>query len=211
MNFISILSALLIIIIAYFMGSVPTGVWYTQIVHQKDIRKFGSGNSGTTNVGRNFGLKAAVVVAIVDVLKGLIPTLLAGRLFSESPWVMMLAAIAAIIGHAYPIFADFKGGKVVATSIGVLLAINFGMALVQVIMLFGLLYLSSIMSFSALLSYGAVAIYLILSNPYISVKIGFIIIFGLMVYRHKDNLQRLIAGNERQLNWGLHLFNNKKD
>ncbi len=211
MNILYTLLSYFMIPIAYLLGSIPTGIWYSKFVHQKDIRTMGSGNSGTTNVGRNFGLKAAVVVAIVDVLKGFLPVFITLHFFPSNHWLIMLVSLAAIIGHAYPYFADYKGGKIVATSIGVLLAINFSLAFIQVIMLFSLLYISSVMSFSALLSYGAVALYMIIAHPSLAFKMGMFIIYLFMLYRHRDNIQRLLKGNERQLKWGLHALNKNKD
>ncbi|WP_282920759.1 glycerol-3-phosphate 1-O-acyltransferase PlsY [Ignavigranum ruoffiae] len=194
---------LIFILLSYLLGSVPTGVWYSLANHKIDIRHLGSGNSGSTNIGRNFGLKAAVIVALIDVLKGWIPVSLASLFFKDQPEIIIFTALACVIGHAYPIFANFKGGKMVATSIGALLAINFPLALAQVICLFLILYVTSLMSFSALLSYGAATLYIIISHPLSVFKLGFFVIYLLMVYRHRANIQRLITGQEPMISWGL--------
>lgn len=193
----------LFIILSYLIGSIPTGVWYSLISHKIDVRNLGSGNSGSTNVGRNFGFKAGAMVALIDVFKGWFPVFLAKLLFSDQPLVVGLVALACVIGHAFPVFADFRGGKIVASSIGILLAFNFGLGIVQVICLFAILYITSTMSFSALLSYGAASLYIIISNPYLSYKLAFLLIFVLMVIRHKDNIHRLRLGRENFVAWGL--------
>lgn len=204
MSFTSILIAIIFIFLGYILGSIPSGVWYSLLEHKIDIRTLGSGNSGTTNVGRNFGLKAAVIVAICDVLKGLLPVLITSWIYPNNKWVVILVGMSALLGHAFPIFANFKGGKIVATSIGVLLATHFPLAVVQVITLFAVLYVTSIMSFSALLSFGAATLFIIISSPYMAYKIGFLVIFIFMAYRHRENIARLLKRQEREIGWGLH-------
>lgn len=204
MRFTTFLTSIILIAFGYILGSIPSGVWYSILEHKIDIRGLGSGNSGTTNVGRNFGFKAAAIVAVCDVLKGLLPVLITSLLFPNKQWLIMLVGGAALLGHAYPMFANFKGGKIVATSIGLLLATHFSLALAQIITLFAILYITSIMSFSALLSFGAACLYILIASPYLSYKIGFLCIFIFMCYRHRENIQRLIHGQEREIGWGLH-------
>ena len=191
------------VIFSYLLGATPTGVWYSLANHKIDVRTLGSGNSGATNIGRNFGFKAAAIVAVVDVLKGWIPILLAKLFFADQPLIIILTGIAAVIGHAYPVFANFKGGKIVATSIGVLLGFNFTLAVIQVICLFTILFITSLVSFSSLLSYGATTLYIIIAEPLWVYKLGFLVIYFFMVYRHRANIQRLINNQEPYLKWGL--------
>lgn len=204
MTFTTILIFLILLLVAYFLGSVPSGVWYSLLQHKVDIRSLGSGNSGSTNIGRNFGFKAAAIVAVCDVLKGLLPVLITSWIFPENKWIVIIVGIAALMGHAYPIFANFKGGKVVATSIGILLATHFPLAIVQILTLFAILYITSIMSFSALLSFGAACLYILISSPFWAFKVGFLGIFLFMCYRHRENIQRLLQRQEREIGWGLH-------
>lgn len=204
MTFTIILIFLILLLVAYFLGSVPSGVWYSLLQHKVDIRSLGSGNSGSTNIGRNFGFKAAAIVAVCDVLKGLLPVLITSWIFPENKWIVIIVGIAALMGHAYPIFANFKGGKVVATSIGILLATHFPLAIVQILTLFAILYITSIMSFSALLSFGAACLYILISSPFWAFKVGFLGIFLFMCYRHRENIQRLLQRQEREIGWGLH-------
>lgn len=191
------------VILAYCVGSFPTGVLYSRSRHNIDVRALGSGGSGGTNVGRNFGFRAAVIVTAVDVLKGLIPVLISKIIFINSPLIIMLTALACVIGHAYPIWASFRGGKIVATSIGVLVAFNFWIALGMVTLLGILIFLTSIVSLSAMTSYSIVALYIVFTNPEPIYKVGFVLIALLLLYRHRTNIHRLLKGEESRINWGL--------
>lgn len=192
-----------ILICAYLAGSIPTGVWYSKLVHKIDVRTLGSGNSGGTNVGRNFGPIAALIVIAVDVLKGWIPMAIAKHHFAgQMDWVVMLVGILAVLGHAYPLFGDFRGGKVVATSIGVMLGYHFSLALIQVFLLVVFLYLSSMVSFAAMTSYLCGVIWIIMKH-HLVYGIGFALISMFMMYRHRQNIQRILNGNERRVSWGL--------
>lgn len=195
---------ILFIFLAYLAGSIPSGVWYSKYVHKIDVRELGSGNSGGTNIGRNFGAVAAIVVIAVDVLKGWLPILLAKNFFPTLDWAIMLTGIASIIGHAYPLWANFRGGKVVATSVGVLLGFWFNIALVQVALLALLVFLTSMVSLSAILSYSIIALYILFSTPSNIYGIGFIFIALFMMYRHRANIQRILKGEERRINFGLY-------
>lgn len=200
---------ILLIIATYLLGSIPTGVWYSRLRYRQDVRQTGSGNSGATNIGRTYGFQSAVLVAMIDVLKGWIPVLLAKWLFTDNAWVISAVALAALIGHAYPIWANFKGGKIVATSIGVLLGFHFWIALVMVISFFTLLYLTSTVSFSAMLSYSLTAFYLFLTQPNKIYGVTFILIALFMIYRHRQNIERLLRHEEKTINFGLGLWLNQ--
>ncbi|MGX7076338.1 glycerol-3-phosphate 1-O-acyltransferase PlsY [Globicatella sanguinis] len=188
--------------ICYLLGSIPTGVWYSKIKHQIDVRELGSGNSGATNIGRNFGFKAAIFVTVIDVLKGLVAMILAHYFYPNTDWVIMGAGIAAILGHAYPIFANFRGGKVVATSFAVLAGYNFFIGLSFVLLLFLLIYLTSTISLAALTSFSLAALYVLITQPLIF-GLGFIAIAAFMIYRHRTNVVRLMKGEESRINFGL--------
>ncbi|MGF3066185.1 glycerol-3-phosphate 1-O-acyltransferase PlsY [Facklamia sp. P12945] len=195
--------AILMIIVGYLAGSIPSGVWYSKYIHNIDVRTLGSGNSGGTNIGRNFGPIAAIVVIIVDILKGYLPVLMAQQLLgSDSDLAIMLTAIAAVLGHAYPIFSQFRGGKIVATSVGVLLAFNFYIALAMVALFITILLLTSIVSIAAMTSFLLVAIWIILREPLVY-SWGFAFMAVLMVYRHRENIQRLLKGEESRVTFGL--------
>ena len=190
------------IILTYLIGSIPSGVIYSQMRHQRDVRHYGSGGTGATNIGRNFGFRAAVIVAFCDALKGFIPVLLALHFFNE-PAIIIATMLAAVIGHAYPIFANFKGGKIVATSMGAFLAYDYKIAILVILAFFIILYLTSIVSLSSMLSYTLIACYYVMTSPILVVRIGFILLWLFVLYRHKDNIQRLRQGQERHIRWGL--------
>lgn len=198
---------IIILLCAYLAGSIPSGVWYSKWVHHIDVRELGSGNSGGSNIGRNFGKKAAFIVITIDLLKGWIPTALACHYFAgQQDWLVMGVGIACVIGHAYPLFAHFKGGKIVATSIGVLLGFHFYLAICQVILLVICLYLSSMISLAAMVSYTLTVIYIIMTQAFVY-KIGFTAIALFMIYRHRQNIDRILHGNERRLPFGLYRTN----
>lgn len=194
---------IIFIIISYLIGSFPTGVLYSKNQHNIDVRTLGSGGSGGTNIGRNFGFKAAVFVTAIDILKGLIPVLVAKAWFGDNTIVIMLTALACVIGHAYPIWANFKGGKIVATSIGVMLAFNFWIALVMVLTLGLIILITSTVSLSAMLSYSLTALYISFTYDELSYKVGFILSALFLLYRHRENINRLMKGTENRINFGF--------
>lgn len=199
----SILQALIFILIAYGVGSIPTGVWYSRFIHRVDVRTLGSGNSGGTNVGRNFGPVAAVVVIAVDVLKGWIPMAIALSWFAGvHDWAVVLTGLACVVGHAYPIWGGFKGGKIVATSFGVLLGFNFWLAIFTAILLLIALYFFSMVSLAAMISYTLGTVIIILTYPFVY-GIGFTLMVLFMIYRHRENIDRILHGHERTINFGL--------
>ena len=139
-----------VIVLAYLLGSIPSGIWIGKYFYHTDIRTYGSGNSGTTNTFRVLGKKAGTIVLIMDMLKGSAATLLPIWLgVNIHP---LLAGVVAALGHTYPLFAGFKGGKAVATSAGILLAYNplfFAEAIVAFIIY---LYFSRMVSLSSILA-----------------------------------------------------------
>ena len=197
---------LLVIISGYLIGSIPTGVWYSKLIHQTDVRNLGSGNSGGTNVGRNFGPKAGIIVTTIDVLKGWLPMSLAILILSGSPLAIMATGIALTLGHAYPLWANFKGGKIVATSIGVLLGYHFIDGVIVGIGLLVIIYLLSVVSISSILAYFLGLILIFAQADHWAYRIGFFLIWCLLIYRHRENLHRLKEGQERELSWGRHYF-----
>ncbi|MBF6625567.1 glycerol-3-phosphate 1-O-acyltransferase PlsY [Tuanshanicoccus lijuaniae] len=192
----------LYLILAYLVGSIPTGVWYSRFKHHIDVRELGSGNSGATNVGRNFGFKAALFVTLVDIFKGMLVVMLAKHLFPNEPYLIMGTAIAAVLGHAYPIYANFKGGKVVATSFGVAAGFSLPIAFFGALFLFLLIYLTSTISLSAMSSFTATALYIYFTQDDIY-GYGFLLIAVFLMYRHRPNVHRLLQGTESRISFGL--------
>ena len=138
-----------VIVLAYLLGSIPSGIWIGKYFYHTDIRTYGSGNSGTTNTFRVLGKKAGTIVLIMDMLKGSAATLLPIWLGAEIH--PLLAGVVAALGHTYPLFAGFKGGKAVATSGGIILAYNplfFTEAIIAFVIY---LYFSRMVSLSSIL------------------------------------------------------------
>lgn len=181
------------LIITYLLGSIPFGLIISKFFG-KDIRKEGSGNIGATNVTRVLGKKAGLLVLILDMLKGFLPIYIAKHIFDTK--LISLLAIASVIGHCFSIFLKFKGGKGVATAIGVLLALSFKTALIVIMFWLGVFLVSGYVSLASMLSASIswVIINFIENNTYFTYAafiIGLIIIL-----KHKDNLDRLLKGTE---------------
>ncbi|EGF21623.1 acyl-phosphate glycerol 3-phosphate acyltransferase [Streptococcus sanguinis SK1058] len=200
------------LILAYLLGSIPTGLWIGQIFFKKNLREYGSGNTGTTNTFRILGKTAGTATFAIDFLKGTAATLLPFFLHIEgvSPLVF---GLLAVIGHTFPIFAGFKGGKAVATSAGVVLGFSPAFFIYLIVIFASILYLGSMISLASVLS-AVIAILSALLFP----LVGFIlpnydlfftlIIIALaliIILRHKDNIQRIKQKKENLIPWGLNI------
>jgi acyl phosphate:glycerol-3-phosphate acyltransferase len=185
---------IIVMIFSYLLGSIPTG-YIVGALSGIDIRKAGSGNVGATNVARVVGKKRGLLTLIVDVGKGFIPVFVAGRL-GLSDTAMALVAILAFLGHLYPVFLKFQGGKGVATALGALLALA-PMATVILMVIFALVAVSSrLVSLSSIVAALAAPITL-WSLSYSPPIIGTGVFFAVMIIaRHRDNIRRLFAGTE---------------
>ncbi len=207
----------LFIIIAYLLGSIPTGLWIGHYIYGKNLREHGSGNTGTTNTFRILGPKAGTITLLVDILKGTLATTLP-MMFHVDAVSPILIGFFAVIGHIFPLFAHFKGGKAVATSAGVLLGFA-PLFLLYLLVIFVLtLYLFSMISLSSLV----VAI-LALIGVWLFPLIGFILpqydmiftiivtlLASLILIRHKDNVGRIKRHEENLVPFGLNLLKQKK-
>lgn len=193
---------------AYLLGSIPSGVWIGKKMYGKDIREFGSGNSGTTNTFRVLGFKAGVMVLLADVLKGTVAGSLPYLLHSDlNP---MVVGLGAIIGHTFPIFAQFKGGKAVATSAGVLLAYNPPFFIFSVSLFLIILYFSRMVSFSSMFALLIITPSSLMTHDWILTTIaGILTIF--IIIRHKENIKRIRLGTESKVPFGYGYKKSKKD
>jgi acyl phosphate:glycerol-3-phosphate acyltransferase len=186
---------LTVVIGSYLIGAIPTGLIVVRLLSGEDIRRHGSGNIGTVNVLRVAGPATAIVVLAVDIVKGLVPILLALR--AEAPaWVVVLGGLAAIAGHNWSIFLGFQGGKGIATSFGVLLGLSWAAAAIAAAVWLVTVAVTRYSSLGSLLAVVSVPITLWRlrqSEEYVS----FGVIAALFaIYRHRANLQRLVAGTE---------------
>ena len=186
---------ILLIILGYFLGSIPWGYLFCK-AKGIDIRQVGSGATGGTNVSRVLGMKAGILVSILDVVKAVIPVYLAMK-FLFFDWQIILVAITPILGHIFPVWLNFKGGKGVASTFGVLFLL-LGWQAVSVLILIQVLVLVSvrIMSFSSLTMASFIpAVALFFSNS-LSFYILGLVLFILVWWTHRENLQRIKEGRE---------------
>lgn len=190
--------ALILPIIAYMLGSIPFGLIVGKIGYGIDIREHGSGNLGGTNTFRTLGVKAGLIVTIADILKG---TLAASLPFwFGSDLHPLFVGMFAVIGHVYPLFAKFKGGKAVATSGGVLLFYSPLLFVAMLACFFICLYLSKYVSLSSIIT-GIFAFALALFKGDIPLIIVVGLLAGFVIWRHRTNIQRIKEKTEPKIKW----------
>ena len=195
----------IILICAYLLGAIPSGLWIGKLFYQTDIRDHGSGNLGGTNSFRVLGKKAGLIVTLIDILKGTAATLLPLIPFFVDTTVhpLILGAIA-VIGHMFPIFAGFRGGKAVATSGGVLLGYAFPLFIVLIAVFFISLKLTKMVSLSSMIVSVVAVIYCIVNvilTGDIALLILVIILATFIIYRHRANIKRIKEGTEPKVKW----------
>lgn len=201
------MNELLLIVLAYLIGSIPTSVWVSQYFFGIDIREYGSGNAGATNVYRVLGPKWGTTVMIVDMLKGILAVKLALLLpqYADSNTrflnLQIILGLAAVIGHVFPIWADFRGGKGVATLFGLVLGISPLTALCCSGVFLLVLYLTRFVSLSSIFASIAFPVFiLVIFNVDNEIYRVFAIAVALMVVlTHQKNIGRLLKGNESKV------------
>jgi glycerol-3-phosphate acyltransferase PlsY len=203
------------IVLAYLLGSFPTGYIAVKQLKGIDIREVGSGSTGATNVLRTLGKVPGAIVLFIDCLKGVLAIILVYALFTFAandnlipstvnvslwqPWLVTLAGLAAIFGHSKSIFLGFTGGKSVATGIGILLAISWQVGLATIGVFAVVMAISRIVSLSSIMGAIGVSIFMVIFHqplPYL--------LFGIagglyVIFRHRSNIQRILAGTEPQV------------
>src|SRR3990170_3767213 len=193
------LELIIFIITAYLIGSIPTGIVVAKILGAPDPRAVGSGNIGATNVGRAAGKAAGIITLVGDVLKGFLIILLAFYIFGNSPKEISIAGIAVFLGHLFPVFLKFKGGKGVATTLGVFLAIGPFQAILALILFIIIVAIFKYVSVASMIASVSIPLLLNLSpatSPYIPLAV---IISVLIILKHSDNIKRLIQGTENKI------------
>ncbi len=189
---------ILFAVASYLLGAIPTGYLIFRLSEKKDIRSFGSGSTGATNIMRTKGLFHAIPVLVVDVGKGVAAAWLAARLFND-PLFTFTCGFLAVLGHCYPVYLGFKGGKGVATSLGVFAYLGFTPFLLSLFIFFlvaGLSRYVSLASLLSVLSYPFLALVLT-GNSWLALTGSSI--FILVALRHTGNIKRLISRTERKL------------
>ena len=188
----------LLMIAAYLIGSIPTGLIFGKLIWKKDLRQYGSHNIGATNAWRILGRKAGLLIFILDFLKGQLGVLLGAYLLA-SPGAMVVGGLFAVLGHMFPIFIGFKGGKGVATGLGVISALMPKVTLIVVVVW---LVLTLITRYVSVASIVAAVLTPILAAAFKEPIIYFLfalVIAVFIVFRHRENIQRLKAGHENKI------------
>jgi glycerol-3-phosphate acyltransferase PlsY len=203
----SIIKLLLTLIFSYLLGSVATAVWTGKIFHGVDVREHGSGNAGATNVIRVLGWKTGVPVLLIDVLKGWLAAMLpvffnlAGHDTAQMTNFQILAGICAVLGHIFPLFAGFHGGKGVATIFGVLLAIHPLGTLSCLGVFLIVLFISGYVSLSSMSAGVAFPVFLLFffDTPSVFLKVFSVVVAAALIITHRKNIKRLLKGEESKL------------
>ena len=201
---------IVVAILSYLIGSINFSIIISKKVAGFDVREKGSGNAGTTNMLRTVGKKAALITLVCDILKGVISILLAlliGKIAKEAnnSILVQIAGILVIIGHTFPIFFKFKGGKGVATAVGVLLTTNWQIGLICLI--FGLV----LIALTRMVSLGSITAAILFPILVLLIKTNYIvegnyfiyslIIAVMVVFNHRENVKRLLSGTENKLSF----------
>lgn len=195
---------ILLILLGYLYGSIPFALVIGKVFYNTDVRESGSGNLGGTNAGRVLGKKAGISVIVLDALKAVIIFYLSSYLslkFNLNPDIKYIAGLACIFGHCYPIFAEFRGGKAVSTSLGYFLCIEPLYAVVAIVVFLLVLKISKYVSLSSI----STALIVLCITPFLAVsitaKLCILIAVILLVYRHKDNIKRIKNHTESKIQW----------
>lgn len=199
----------ILLVLAYLIGSIPTAVWVSKLVYGIDIREHGSGNAGATNAFRILGAKAGAWVMFCDMLKGFIAVKLA--LFSPLPLhcepfvnLQIFLGLLAVIGHIFPLWADFRGGKGIATLFGMILSIDLVVAVSLVAVFFMMLMLTkyvSLSSITASIAFPLMILFIFNTHTELSYRLFAIATAFLVVLTHHKNISRLLSGNENKTNF----------
>ena len=206
------INTILGLILAYLLGSIPTGLWIGQIFFKKNLREYGSGNTGTTNTFRILGKTAGTVTFAIDFLKGTLATLLPLLLHINGVSPMIFGLIA-VLGHTFPIFAEFKGGKAVATSAGVVLGFSPLFFSYLIIIFFFIFFLGSLFSLVSTVVAGF-AIISVLIFPSLGIILPsydllftliIILLASIILIRHRDNMERIKNKSENLIPWGINV------
>jgi glycerol-3-phosphate acyltransferase PlsY len=194
-------------LLAYLLGSIPSAVWIGKSIHNIDVREHGSGNAGTTNVIRVLGWKTGIPVLIIDIIKGWVAAMLpvffhlAGNGSALLVNLQIGAGVIAIVGHIFPVFAGFRGGKGVATIFGVLLAVHFLLTLCALGVFLVVLLITGIVSVSSMaagLSF-PIFLFLLFETPSLLFKVFSVFVAIALIATHRKNIGRLLKGEEKKL------------
>lgn len=196
---------LILSLVSYLIGAIPTGVILTRLSGADDIRTAGSGNIGATNVYRVAGRGLGVLTLLGDALKGAVPVLIVQKLMAMDPLTVSIVALAAFLGHCFPVYLKFKGGKGVATALGIFLVLSPKAILIAFALFVVVLYLWRYISLASMSAASSMP-FLVLFFTNLSYEkaaaqfLATLVIAALIIWRHKANIVRLRQGNENKFN-----------
>lgn len=190
------LQTALALVAAYLIGAIPFGVVLTRLTGVGDVRASGSGNIGATNVYRTFGRRLGLLTLAMDALKGLVPVLLAGSLLDFSPPQVAMVAAAAFLGHCYPIYLGFKGGKGVATALGIYLVLSPLSVLGALLLFAGILWRWRYVSLASVSAAAAIPLLVGVFERSWPLVLATLFISVMVIVRHRANIERLRNGTE---------------
>ena len=193
-----LLSSLLLLAIGYLLGSMPNGYLAGRWLKGIDLRQCGSGSTGATNVLRNVGKAPALVVFLLDVGKGALAVLLAKN-FGLNDWVQVLAGLAALAGHIWPVWLGWKGGKAVATGLGMFLGLAWPVGLACFGLFMAVISISRIVSLSSVVAAIGLPVLMVISGNSSAYVVVSLVASVLVLWRHRSNIERLIAGTEPRI------------
>lgn len=191
---------LIVLLMAYLIGAIPCGVLLTRFFGAGDIRSAGSGNIGATNVYRVAGKKLGILTLLGDALKGAIPVAVAKFVFLLPEWGIAVVAVAAFLGHCYPVYLGFKGGKGVATALGIYLILSPWAVLIALVLFAGILYKTRYVSLGSIAAATLLPFLVILINRSNELLAASLLISMLVILRHRANIRRLLDKTESRFN-----------
>lgn len=186
-----------LIILSYFFGAIPSGVWIGKIFKNIDVRDYGSKNSGATNSYRVLGAKLGIAVLIIDVLKGFIPLYIASK-FNLAYNDLVILGLVAILAHTFSCFISFKGGKGVATSLGVFLFLAPVITLILLVIFILVVYFTKYISLGSITAAFLLPIFTFFTHRDTYLFTLSVVIAIFVIYRHKTNISRLLSGTENK-------------
>ena len=193
-----ILNALLLLAIGYALGAIPSGYLAGRWLKGIDLRDCGSGSTGATNVLRNVGKGPALLVFLVDVGKGALAVLLA-KSVGLSDWVQVLAGLAALAGHIWPVWLGWKGGKAVATGLGMFLGLAWPVGLASFGLFMATISLSRIVSLASVVAAIGLPVLMLVAGNSSAYVVVSLVASSMVIWRHRSNIQRLMAGTEPRI------------
>lgn len=201
-----VLWTVVLAVVCYLVGSINSSILISKIVTGKDIRESGSGNAGATNMLRTMGKKYAIITLVIDILKGVVAILLASLAvkFGAGSASSYIAGVAVVLGHNFPVFFGFRGGKGVATSLGVVLLLDWRIGLAVLVIAIAIMAITRYVSLGSVM---AAVVFMIvqtavmfITNDFDIVRFICVLILGiLLIARHRSNIIRLIKGEENKL------------